>query len=286
MERRRLDGRVALVSAAGRGIGRAIAIGLAEAGAKVAVNSYGEETTAETAAAVEAAGGEALPIVGDITDPLRILSTVAETIDHFGAIDILVNNVGAAPKAGPPPEDHPLAPVAGLWDAMYEQNLRASVLMCEAVAKHMTPRGHGRIVNISSIAGKTTLGPRFLKSFAPAAYGAMKAALSHYTTTLADLLGEHGITVNAVLPGIIYTDAWRGMSEMAVANQPEFQGQDAREWFLGIAQGKYPEIFDRTPLRREQTAEDIADAVAFLASDAAANVTGQSLIVDGGMVKV
>jgi NAD(P)-dependent dehydrogenase (short-subunit alcohol dehydrogenase family) len=283
---RSLDGKVALVSAAGRGIGRAIAIGLAEAGAHVAVNSYGEDTTKGTADAVEAAGVEALPIVGDITDPETILSTAQRTFERFGRIDILVNNVGAGPKDFPARESHALGPIAALWDALYDQNLRAAVLMTEAVMPHMIEQGDGSIVHVSSIAGKTSLSDRMLQNFAHPAYGAMKAALCHYTTTLAEIIGPRGINVNAVCPGIVWTDAWKANAENAVANLPEFQGQDARAWFEGIARGDYPEIFDRTPLRREQTVEDIADAVVFLASDAARNITGQSLMVDGGMVKV
>ena len=283
--RRSLEGKVALVSAAGRGIGRAIAIGLAEAGASVAVNSYGEETTNAVADAVRTAGAESLSLAGDITDPDTIHSAVRKTADHFGQIDILVNNVGAGPKERPSAEQGPLGPIAGLWDALYDQNLRATVLMSEAALPLMRERGHGSIIHVSSIAGKSSLSDRMLKLFAHPAYGAMKAALCHYTTTLAEIEGPHGIRVNAVCPGIVWTDSWKANAENAVANVPEFEGRDPREWFLGIARGEYPEIFDQTPLRREQTVEDVADAVAFLASPAAQSITGQSLMVDGGMVK-
>jgi meso-butanediol dehydrogenase/(S,S)-butanediol dehydrogenase/diacetyl reductase len=273
------------VSAAGRGIGRAIALGLAESGATVVVNSFAQETTQATAQAIRDTGSVALPIAGDITDPNTILSTVASAIDEFGRIDILVNNVGAGPKDLPARESHALGPIAALWDALYDQNLRAAMLMTEAVLPHMIERNDGKIVNVSSIAGKTSLSDQMLKAFAHPAYGAMKAALCHYTTTLAEIHGPQGINVNAVCPGIVWTDAWRSNAENAVAHLPPFKGQDPREWFEGIARGDYPEIFDRTPLRREQTVEDIADAVVFLASDAARNITGQSLMVDGGMVK-
>ena len=285
-DRRSLDGKIAFVSAAGRGIGRAIAIGLAEAGAAVAVNSYGEKTTHGTAEAITATGAETLPIVGDITDPETILSAVEKTLERFGRIDILVNNVGAGPKDRPVNEPHALGPAAALWDALYDQNLRAAVLMTEAVTPHLIKQGHGKIIHVSSIAGKTSLSDRMLQTFAHPAYGAMKAALCHYTTTLAEILGPHGINVNAVCPGIVWTDAWKANAENAVAHVPEFKGQDARAWFEGIARGDYPDIFDRTPLRREQTVEDVADAVVFLGSEAAKNITGQSMMVDGGMVKV
>jgi meso-butanediol dehydrogenase/(S,S)-butanediol dehydrogenase/diacetyl reductase len=286
LNRRALDGKVALVSAAGRGIGRAIAIGLADAGASVAINSYGEETTHGTAEAIREAGAEALPLVGDITDPETIISAAGSTIEHFGQIDILVNNVGAGPKEMPDTEPHALGAAAALWDALYDQNLRAAVLMTEAVVPAMIKQAQGKIVHVSSIAGKTSLSDRMLKFFTHPAYGAMKAALCHYTTTLAETLGPRGINVNAVCPGIVWTDSWEKNAENAVATLPQFKGQDARGWFEGIARGEYPEIFDRTPLRREQTVEDIADAVVFLSSEAARNITGQSLMVDGGMVKV
>jgi NAD(P)-dependent dehydrogenase (short-subunit alcohol dehydrogenase family) len=281
-----LDGKVALVSAAGRGIGRAIAIGLANAGAHVAVNSYGKNTTEDTAEAVRATGSESLPLVGDITDPEMILSAVERAHEHFGRIDILVNNVGAGPKEIPARESHALGAAASLWDALYDQNLRAAVLMTEAVMPHMIEQGYGKIIHVSSIAGRSSLSDRMLQTFAHPAYGAMKAALCHYATTLAEILGPHGINVNAVCPGIVWTDSWKANAENAVASLPEFEGQDPREWFKGIARGDYPEIFDRTPLRREQTVEDVADAVVFLSSEASRNITGQSLMVDGGMVKI
>jgi NAD(P)-dependent dehydrogenase (short-subunit alcohol dehydrogenase family) len=92
--------------------------------------------------------------------------------------------------------------------------------------------------------------------------------------------------VNAVCPGIVYTDAWKANAERAVKTIPEFEGQNARAWFEGIARGEYPDIFGSTPMRREQTVEDIGNAVVFLVSDDSMNITGQSLMVDGGMVKV
>jgi NAD(P)-dependent dehydrogenase (short-subunit alcohol dehydrogenase family) len=282
----KLDGKVAIVTAAGRGIGRGIAICLAEAGANVVVNSFSEETTAATAKAVEDCGREALAVVGDITAPAMMLEVVERAIARFGHIDILVNNVGAGPKSATEPEPGPLGPVAALWDALYQQNLKATVLMTEAVTPHLVEQKSGKIINISSIAGRTSLSDKMLSSFVHPSYGAMKAGLINYTQTLAELLGPHNINVNAVCPGIVYTDSWRGNAERAVANIPEFKGQDPREWFDGIARGDYPEIFDRTPLRRDQSVEDIGNAVVFLACDESMNMTGQSLMVDGGMVKI
>lgn len=280
-----LDGRVAIVTAAGRGIGRGIALCLAEAGADLVINSYSEDTTAATADAVRALGRKALAVAGDITQPDKMLELVESALESYGHIDVLVNNVGAGPKSAAEPEPGPLGPIAALWDALYQQNLKAAVLMTEAVTPHLVAQKSGKIINISSIAGKTSLSDKMLATFVHPSYGAMKAGLINYTQTLAELLGPHNINVNAVCPGIVYTDAWRGNAERAVKTMPQFKGQDPKEWFDGIARGDYPEIFDRTPLRRDQTVEDIGHAVAFLVSDAAANITGQTLMVDGGMVK-
>ncbi|MGA0838873.1 MAG: SDR family NAD(P)-dependent oxidoreductase [Pseudomonadales bacterium] len=281
-----LAGQVAIVTAAGRGIGQGIALALGRAGASVVVNSWGRETTAATVSAIEAAGGRALGFPGDITAPDVMLAAVDAATSHFGRLDILVNNVGAAPKTSSAPEAGPLGPTAALWDALYGQNLRPVVLMTEAVLPVFKGQGSGKIVNITSIAGRNSLSKRMLEGFVHPSYNAMKAALVSFTQTMAELLGPHNINVNAVAPGIVWTDAWRQNAERAVAMIPEFQGMDPRAWFEGIARGDYPQIFDRTPLRREQTVADIGNAVVFLVSDNALNMTGQTLMVDGGMVKI
>ena len=262
----KLQDKVAIVTAAGRGIGKGIALSLAAEGAKLAVNSFSADTTAATVDAIRQAGGEVISIVGDITDPDKMIELRDATLDAFGQIDILVNNVGAGPKNGFDVSDHELGLPGAMWDGLYEQNLRPVVLMSEAVIPHMKERHTGKIIQISSIAGRITMSEKALNQFVPPSYGAMKAALIHYTQTLAELLGPFNINVNAVCPGIVYTDSWKGNAERAVANIPEYQGQDPREWFLGIFKGDYPDVFDRTPLQREQTVEDIGNAVVFLVS--------------------
>jgi len=282
----KLTGQVAVVTAAGRGIGRGIALELAAAGADLVVNSFSDDTTRATAKAVEGLGRKALAIPGDITQPARMLALVQETLDTFGRIDILVNNVGAGPKSAIEPEAGPLGPEAALWDALYAQNLRPAVLMSQAVIPHFKAQRSGKIINISSIAGRTSLSAKMLESFVHPSYSAMKAGLVSYTQTLAEMLGPYNINVNAVCPGIVYTDAWAGNAARAVKTLPEFRGMDPRAWFEGIFRGDYPDIFDRTPMGREQTVEDIGKAVVFLVSEDAMNITGQSLMVDGGMVKL
>ena len=280
----KLEGKVAIVTAAGRGIGRGIALKLGEAGALLVVNSFSERGTASTADALRAMGREVLAIPGDITTPAAIADLAQQAEARFGQVDILVNNVGGGPQTAIARATGPLGPIAALWDALYAQNLRPAVLMTEAVLTRMIERKSGKIINISSIAGKTSMSDKMLAIVHPS-YGAMKAALISYTHTLAELMGPHNINVNAVCPGIVYTDAWQGNAERIVRHDPRFKGQDPRAWFEGIARGDYPDIFDRTPLRREQTVEDVANAVLFLVSDDAKNITGQSMMVDGGMVK-
>lgn len=281
-----LNEKVAVVSAAGRGIGQGIAIGLAEAGATVIVNSFSPDTTQATVEAITAAGGRAKAMPGDVTDPDVMLEIKEATISEFGQIDILINNVGAGSKSPAAPPSHHLGNVEAMWNTLYQQNLLPAVLMTETVVPHMRERQYGKIINISSIAGRTSLSREMLSNFTPPSYGAMKAALVSYTQTLAESLGPDNINVNAVCPGIVWTDAWVGNAKRAVKHMPEFEGMDPREWFEGIFRDDYPTIFDRTPLKREQTVEDVAKAVQFLVSDDSMNITGQSLMVDGGMVKL
>ncbi len=281
-----LAGQVAIVSAAGRGIGKAIASVLGAHGAKVVVNSYSEDTTAATVDAIKSDGGDAVAMPGDITDPGMIMDVVERTITDLGSIDILVNNVGAGPKETDTPPSHPLGAVEGIWNALYRQNLLPTVLMSEAVAPHMIKAKHGKIVHISSIAGLGSFPPVMLKAFTHPSYNAMKAALINYTQTQADLLGPYNINVNAVCPGIVYTDAWKANAERAVSEMEEFKGMDPRQWFEGIFNDSYPTVFERTPLKREQTAEDMGNAVKFLVCEESVNITGQTLVVDGGMIKI
>ena len=281
----KLKNKVAIVTAAGRGIGRAIAVCLAEEGADLVVNSYNEDTTTRTAGEVEALGRRALAMPCDITKPDSITQVVREALNTFGKIDILVNNVGAGPKTWRTSDAGALSEWIDQWDNLYEQNLKAPVLMCEAVVPHFMERRSGKIVNISSIAGRVSLPEKFQARIVPQAYSAMKMGLISYTQTLADRLGPHNINVNCVCPGIVYTDDWADSSRRMVNDIPEFQGQDEREWFVGIAQGKYPDMFGATPLRREQTVEDIGRAIVYFVSDDGVNITGQTLNVDGGMVK-
>ena len=169
---------------------------------------------------------------------------------------------------------------------MYKQNLLPTVLMTEAVSKEMKRQREGKIVNISSIAGIDSFSPETLTNLVHPSYGAMKAALLSYTKNCAELFGPSNINVNAVCPGIVYTDAWQKNAANLVKNTPDFQGTDPRKWFEGIFSDDHPEYFNRTPMKREQSASDMSNAVLFLVTQDSMNITGQTLIVDGGMFKI
>ena len=281
----KLDGKVSLISACGRGIGKEIALTLAKEGSSVVINSFSNENTQALARELEDLGAKVVAVPGDITKSSIILAMVDAAIDAFGKIDIVINNVGGGSSAEIADQDNPLAEVEAVWDGTYAMSLKAPVLMCEAVMPHFIERKSGKIINMSSLAGRPGM-PHVDLVPLSSSYHSAKAGLIRYTQLLADQVGRHNINVNAICPGIIYTDGWREISEAMVANHPDYKGEDPREWFLGVAQGRYAGGgIPQTPLRREQTTADIAEAVLFLTSDAATNITGQTLNVDGGMAK-
>ena len=281
----KFKGKVSLVSACGRGIGKEIALALAREGSDLAINSFSESNTEALARELEGLGVKVVAVPGDITKSSAIVDMVSKALDTLGRIDILVNNVGGGAAAEVDDKDNPLAEVESIWDGTYEMSLKAPVLMCEAVMPHFIEQRSGKIINMSSLAGRPGM-PHVDLVPLSASYHSAKAGLIRYTQVLADQLGRHNINVNAICPGIIYTDGWREISEEMVKNHPRFKGENPREWFLGVGEGRYlGEGLPHTAMRREQTTADIAEAVVFLASDAAANITGQTLNVDGGMAK-
>ncbi len=277
----KLKDKTAIVTAAGRGIGHAIALCLAQEGANVVVNSFQEETTAKTAAEIKALGRKALAVAGDITRADVIQQVVEKAADTFGQIDILVNNVGGGPVTPKETDDSLLGRLEAEWDGMYQQNLRAPVMMCQLVASKFIEQTAGKIVNIASVAGRNT----YASQTSPVSYRAVKAGLIRYTQSLADELGPHNVNVNCVCPGYVYTPTWERGAKWRVETRPEYKGLTPREWFVRLNEGKYPELATTTPLMREQTVDDIARTVVFLVSEDAVNITGQTLNVDGGRHK-
>ncbi|GAA4714886.1 beta-ketoacyl-ACP reductase [Brevibacillus fulvus] len=247
-----LQGRVAIVTGAGRGIGAATAKRLAKDGAKVGVIDLKEEACQETVSAIAAAGGEALALGCDVADAAQVEQTIAKVAEHFGRIDILVNNAGVL-------RDNLLFKMSeDDWDTVLNVHLKGSFLCSKAAQKYMVEQRYGKIVNTSST---SALGNR-----GQANYSAAKAGLQGFTKTLAIELGPFNINVNAVAPGFIATDMTRATAERIGIDFEENQKLASQ----------------RIPLRRVGQPEDVANVVAFLVSDDASYVSGQVIYVNGG----
>jgi 3-oxoacyl-[acyl-carrier protein] reductase len=266
-----LSGRVALVTGGSRGLGRADALTLARAGADVAVadllveSELSDETdrygalatvarqqgmvhTEETVDEIRGMGRRALAVRCDVTDRPQVDAAVSKIVEQLGSVDILVNNAGTLDHAAQFPQQSP-----ELWERDLRVNLTGAFNCAQAVWPHMRERGWGRIVNMSSVAG--TLG-----GFGQASYSTTKAGLLGLTRTLAMEGARHGITCNAIVPGVIGTEAFA----MANAEMNE-------------------RIVKRTALRRPGEPHEIANTIAFLCSDLASYITGVELNVSGGV---
>ncbi len=252
MDAFRLDGKVALVTGGGSGIGRATSIALAEAGAVVAVHYFGSKTGAEeVATSIRAIGGRAVLIQADLKIPGEGDRVVSETVGAFGVLDILVNNAGHLVQR---------CPVAEMSDELYQAimdvNMTATFAVSRAALRCMLPRRSGSIINVSSAAAYTGGGNN------ATIYATSKAAIVGFTRGLAKEVGGQGIRVNAVAPGLIGTQFHDRFSTL------EGRAQTVR----GI------------PLGRKGTAEDVARVTVFLASPAAGFITGDVLAINGGML--
>ncbi len=242
-----MEGRVALVTGAGRGIGRAIALRLAEDGAAVAVNDIAAHHAAAVREAIASAGGRAVDVPGDISMIEGCQSVTRAAAAALGPVDILVNNAGIEHRARV--RDHR----AEDWERVLRVNLQGPFLMAQAAADMLAASGRGAIVNIASAA--------IMGFFGQPAYDASKGGLLTLTRSLATELGREGVRVNAVCPGFIETDMVQGDPEIRQLGERQVRIQ---------------------PLRRMGLPHEVANAVAWLASDEASYVTGASLFVDGG----
>ncbi len=242
-----LSGRVAIVTGAARGLGRAIAETLAAAGAKVACVDGNVDVLDQTVAGLKAAGRTAIALACDVTDSRRVGEVVDEVIKELGGLDILVNNAGITR------DNVVLRMKDEQWDAVIGINLKGTFLFSRAAARPMIKAHRGRIINIASVSG-------LMGNPGQANYSASKAGVIGLTRTIAKELAGRNVTVNAVAPGFIAT-------EMTAA-----LGDEVLE-----------EVKKRIPLGRLGEPQDVADAVLFLASDGAAFITGQVLTVDGGL---
>ena len=244
-----LSGKSAVVTGGSRGIGRAIVLRLATQGADVAFSYRGNEAAAAaTAADVEALGRRAIAVQGDATDPAAADALVKAALDAFGKVDILVNNAGITR------DDLIMRMSPDMFREVLETNLFGAFYATKAVTRPMLKARAGRIVNITSVSGQAG-------QMGQANYSSAKAGLIGLTKATARELASRGITCNAVAPGFVLTELTEGLPDALKE-----------------------EITARTPLGRFGTVEEIADAVAFLASDEARFITGQVLAVDGGLV--
>ena len=250
---------VGIVTGGGRGIGRGVALALAREGAHVVIADLPstQQDMEETRALVEAEGAQALLVHCDVTDWAQVSAIAKAALDRFGRIDVLVNNAGVIG----------VAPVVAMteeqWDRVIDVNLKGTFLCSKAVAPHMMERRAGRIVNMSSMAGKRG-------APAVAHYCASKFGIIGFTQSLAVELGPFNVTVNAVCPGEVDTAMWREHLLPALGGARGQTPQEAWETYLR----------ERIPLGRAQTAEDIGQAAVFLCR--ADNVTGEALNVTGG----
>lgn len=243
------DGKTALVTGASRGIGKACALLLAQAGAKVAVNYHQNEAAAdETVDAIQAMGGEATAIQADISCPEGVEVLVSTTTEKLGPVDLLVNNAGIFDRVSHEQTDWEL------WRKTMAINLDSAFLVTWAVKQDMIDRQYGRIVNISSIAG---VRPRPMSI----AYAASKAGMIGFARSLAQALAPHNIRVNSVAPGLIHT-----------------------EILDGVAQEDLQALIDATPIPRIGRVDEIAELVFFLLSDKSSFITGQTIVASGGRV--
>jgi len=247
LELKRLEGKVAVITGAGRGIGAAIARRFAAEGASVVLNSLSDSAT-KVSKEIIASGGKAMFVQGDVSKAADVARVIDAAVASFGRLDILINNAGIT-------RDGLLMRMSEEdWDAVMDTNLKSIYLCCRAALRPMLKsRGGGRIISLSSVIGLSG-------NAGQANYAASKAGIIGFTKSLAKELASRQVTVNAIAPGFIVTDMTSGMSE------------EAKQTLL-----------KRIPLGTLGSAEDVAAIAAFLASDEAKYITGQTLTVDGGM---
>ncbi len=249
----RLDGKTAVITGGGRGLGEYMANALSDVGANVVVCSRKLEACESVKQEIEAHGGKALALACDITKPSDVADVIDATEQTFGAVDILVNNSGAT--WGTPPEDMPLEQ----FERVVDINVKGTFIMSQAVGKTMIARGQGgTIINIASVAGLVGGNPKYIQAVG---YHASKGAVVNMTRDLATSWARYGITVNAIAPGWFPTKMSRGL-----LNKYEQQ------------------MLSDIPLQRFGEPNDIKGVIVFLASPAAAYITGQILVVDGGSI--
>jgi len=260
----RLAGKVAVVTGGGSGIGRGIVLAMAQEGADIAIPDIQVINADKVAAEVKSLGRKTLAMKCDVTSSADVKAMTDRVRETFGKIDIVVNNAGMAAPPGLPFTNN----TEEDWDKTFAVNTKSVFIVSKAVAAHMIERKAGRIINIASIAG-----PIAAPTMPP--YSVAKMGVITLTKIVARELAPHGVTVNAICPGVLYTDFWQKLAAYIADTNPAFKGMTPRQVFD-------KRVSDLVPLKREQTPEDIGWAAVFLASDHARNITGQALNVNGG----
>jgi NAD(P)-dependent dehydrogenase (short-subunit alcohol dehydrogenase family) len=245
-----LEGKVAIVTGGTSGIGRALSLGVADAGADVIATARRQQQVDDTAKEIEARGRRALRIASDVGDRASLEKVLADALEAFGKVDILVNCAGMIKRA-------PTLDLAEAdWNNILNVNLTGTLRACQVFGRSMLERGYGRIINIASLNS-------FVALSEVAAYAASKAGVASLTRSLAVEWSKKGVTVNAVAPGVFRTD----LNAQLLDSTPRGQ-----------------ELLMRTPMGRFGKTEELIGAVVYLASDSASFVTGQVLVVDGGFL--
>ncbi|HEY3065561.1 MAG TPA: SDR family NAD(P)-dependent oxidoreductase [Methylomirabilota bacterium] len=262
----RLLGKVAIITGGGSGIGRGIALAMAREGADVSIPDIQVLNAEKVSTEIKELGRKAIVMKADVTSAADVKSMVERTRDAFGKVDIVVNNAGAASAPGMPFTNN----TEEDWDRTFAVNVKSIFHSCKAIAPYFIERKGGRIINIASIAGP-------ISALTMPPYSVAKMGVITFTRVVAKELAPHGITVNAICPGVLYTAFWEKLAAHLATTNPAFSGMTARQVFD-------KRVTDIVPMKREQTPEDIGWAAVFLASDEARNITGQALNVDGGVV--
>ena len=262
----RLAEKVAMVTGGGAGIGRAIALAMAREGADVLVADIHPGAAEGVGKEVRDLGRRGAAISVDVSQEPQVRQAIADGIQQFGRLDILVNNAGVIPRLGLPFTRQDEAD----WDRVFNINMKSVFFTCKTIAPYFMERRAGKIINISSIAGP-------LSSQTMPSYSVSKMGVLTFTKIVAKELAAYNVNVNAICPGLLYTDMWKSIGEVIRATNPAYADLTPRQMFERRVQ-------EWIPLRREQTPEDIGHVAVFLASEEARNITGQALMVDGGVV--
>jgi NAD(P)-dependent dehydrogenase (short-subunit alcohol dehydrogenase family) len=261
----RLAGKVAMVTGGGAGIGRAIVLAMAREGADVLVPDIQMMNAELVVKEVQTLGRKAMGLQADVTKEAQIEAAIAKGIAAYGQIDILVNNAGVTPGLGLPFTRQ----VEADWDKVFSVNMKSVFFTCKHIAAHFMARRYGKIVNIASIAGP-------LSSQTMPSYSVSKMGVITFTKVVAKDLAPHNVNVNAICPGLLYTDMWKHIGDVIRGTDPAYAALTPRQMFE-------KRVAEWIPMKREQTPEDVGHAAVFLASEEARNITGQVLMVDGGV---